>query len=77
MDREPKNLFYVERDTGNLYCTRAVDREEYESFEVKSEVYILYSSLLSLAVSAPILNLFTFFCSLSLSVLWLHLIAQT
>ncbi|KAK2499778.1 hypothetical protein MC885_021348 [Smutsia gigantea] len=34
VDREPKNLFYVERDTGNLYCTRPVDREEYESFEL-------------------------------------------
>lgn len=42
MDREPMNLFYVERDTGNLYCTRPVDREEYESFEVKSEVYVSY-----------------------------------
>ncbi|XP_069324252.1 desmocollin-2 isoform X3 [Eulemur rufifrons] len=34
VDQEPKNLFYVERDTGNLYCTRAVDREQYESFEI-------------------------------------------
>uniref|UniRef100_M3Y5R5 Desmocollin 2 n=1 Tax=Mustela putorius furo TaxID=9669 RepID=M3Y5R5_MUSPF len=34
VDREPMNLFYVERDTGNLYCTRPVDREEYESFEL-------------------------------------------
>ncbi|XP_036881176.2 desmocollin-2 isoform X1 [Manis javanica] len=34
VDRDPKNLFYVERDTGNLYCTRPVDREEYESFEL-------------------------------------------
>lgn len=34
VDREPKNLFYVERDTGNLFCTRPVDREEYESFEL-------------------------------------------
>ncbi|XP_015986696.2 desmocollin-2 isoform X2 [Rousettus aegyptiacus] len=34
VDREPMNLFYVERDTGNLYCTRAVDREQYESFEI-------------------------------------------
>lgn len=42
MDREPMSLFYVERDTGNLYCTRPVDREEYESFEVKSEVYVSY-----------------------------------
>ncbi|XP_049757176.1 desmocollin-2 isoform X1 [Elephas maximus indicus] len=34
VDREPINLFYVERDTGNLYCTRPVDREQYESFEL-------------------------------------------
>ncbi|XP_058412921.1 desmocollin-2 isoform X4 [Diceros bicornis minor] len=34
VDREPKNLFYVERDSGNLFCTRPVDREEYESFEL-------------------------------------------
>jgi hypothetical protein len=25
----------VERDSGNLYCTGPVDRERYESFEVK------------------------------------------
>ncbi|XP_038185955.1 desmocollin-2 isoform X2 [Arvicola amphibius] len=34
VDREPLNLFYVERDTGNLYCTASVDREQYESFEL-------------------------------------------
>ncbi|XP_062932871.1 desmocollin-2 isoform X1 [Cynocephalus volans] len=34
VDKEPLNLFYVERDTGNLYCTRPVDREQYESFEL-------------------------------------------
>uniref|UniRef100_A0AAQ5BGR7 Desmocollin 2 n=1 Tax=Homo sapiens TaxID=9606 RepID=A0AAQ5BGR7_HUMAN len=34
VDQEPRNLFYVERDTGNLYCTRPVDREQYESFEI-------------------------------------------
>ncbi|XP_012512067.1 PREDICTED: desmocollin-2 isoform X1 [Propithecus coquereli] len=34
VDKEPLNLFYVERDTGNLYCTRSVDREQYESFEI-------------------------------------------
>nr|XP_048298635.1 desmocollin-2 isoform X2 [Myodes glareolus] len=34
VDREPLNLFYVERDTGNLYCTGPVDREQYESFEL-------------------------------------------
>lgn len=34
VDKEPRNLFYVERDTGNLFCTRAVDRETYPSFEL-------------------------------------------
>lgn len=34
VDKEPLNLFYVERDTGNLFCTRPVDREKYPSFEV-------------------------------------------
>uniref|UniRef100_A0A8D2CV40 Desmocollin 2 n=1 Tax=Sciurus vulgaris TaxID=55149 RepID=A0A8D2CV40_SCIVU len=34
VDQEPLHLFYVERDTGNLYCTRPVDREQYESFEI-------------------------------------------
>ncbi|XP_059974242.1 desmocollin-2 isoform X1 [Mesoplodon densirostris] len=34
VDKEPLNLFYVERDTGKLFCTRAVDREKYPSFEL-------------------------------------------
>ncbi|XP_013219297.2 desmocollin-2 isoform X2 [Ictidomys tridecemlineatus] len=34
VDQEPLNLFYVDRDTGNLYCTKDVDREQYESFEL-------------------------------------------
>lgn len=34
VDRDPLNLFYVERDTGNLYCTGPVDREQYESFQL-------------------------------------------
>ncbi|XP_060029633.1 desmocollin-2 isoform X1 [Erinaceus europaeus] len=34
VDREPKNLFYIERDTGNLFCTGPIDREQYESFEI-------------------------------------------
>ncbi|XP_006835187.1 PREDICTED: desmocollin-2 [Chrysochloris asiatica] len=33
-DLEPVNLFYVQRDTGNLFCTHPVDREQYESFEL-------------------------------------------
>ncbi|XP_023569844.1 desmocollin-2 isoform X2 [Octodon degus] len=34
VDQEPRNLFYVERDTGNLYCRGPVDREQYESFQL-------------------------------------------
>ncbi|XP_042638560.1 desmocollin-3 [Orycteropus afer afer] len=34
VDQEPLNLFYIERDTGNLYCTRSVDREEYDVFDL-------------------------------------------
>ncbi|KAM9676986.1 desmocollin-2 isoform 2-T2 [Dama dama] len=34
VDKEPRNLFYVERDTGNLFCTRSIDRETYPSFEL-------------------------------------------
>lgn len=34
VDREPLNLFFIERDSGNLFCTRPVDREQYESFEI-------------------------------------------
>lgn len=33
-DQEPLNWFFIERDTGNLYCTRPVDREEYDVFDV-------------------------------------------
>ncbi|XP_012581237.1 PREDICTED: desmocollin-2 [Condylura cristata] len=34
VDREPVNLFYVEKHTGNLFCTRPVDREQYAFFEL-------------------------------------------
>uniref|UniRef100_A0A452RVW7 Desmocollin 3 n=1 Tax=Ursus americanus TaxID=9643 RepID=A0A452RVW7_URSAM len=34
VDQEPLNLFFIEKDTGNLYCTRAVDREEYDIFDL-------------------------------------------
>uniref|UniRef100_A0A7N5K4T7 Desmocollin 2 n=1 Tax=Ailuropoda melanoleuca TaxID=9646 RepID=A0A7N5K4T7_AILME len=34
VDQEPLNLFFIEKDTGNLYCTRAVDREEYDVFDL-------------------------------------------
>uniref|UniRef100_A0A5F8GMI1 Desmocollin 2 n=1 Tax=Monodelphis domestica TaxID=13616 RepID=A0A5F8GMI1_MONDO len=32
VDQEPINLFYIERDTGHLYVTRPVDREQCESY---------------------------------------------
>ncbi|XP_008977899.1 desmocollin-3 isoform X2 [Callithrix jacchus] len=34
VDQEPLNLFYIERDTGNLFCTQRVDREEYDVFDL-------------------------------------------
>ncbi|XP_005612871.3 desmocollin-3 isoform X1 [Equus caballus] len=34
VDQEPLNLFFIDRDTGNLYCTRPVDREEYDVFDL-------------------------------------------
>lgn len=34
VDEEPLDLFYIERDTGKLYCKRKVDREQYDSFQL-------------------------------------------
>ncbi|XP_068955945.1 desmocollin-1 isoform X2 [Petaurus breviceps papuanus] len=34
VDKEPFNLFYIDRDTGDIFCTRAVDRETYDSFQI-------------------------------------------
>ncbi|XP_008071586.1 desmocollin-3 [Carlito syrichta] len=34
VDQEPLNLFYIDRNTGNLYCTQPVDREEYDVFDL-------------------------------------------
>ncbi|XP_074133185.1 desmocollin-2-like isoform X1 [Sminthopsis crassicaudata] len=34
VDQKPLNLFYIEKDTGNLFCTGPVDRETYEAFEI-------------------------------------------
>ncbi|XP_032323054.1 desmocollin-3 isoform X1 [Camelus ferus] len=34
VDQEPLNLFFIEKDTGNLFCTRPVDREEYDVFDL-------------------------------------------
>nr|XP_021515478.1 desmocollin-1 [Meriones unguiculatus] len=32
VDKEPANLFYIEKDTGDIYCTRSIDREQYDQF---------------------------------------------
>uniref|UniRef100_A0A8C5X1N2 Cadherin domain-containing protein n=1 Tax=Malurus cyaneus samueli TaxID=2593467 RepID=A0A8C5X1N2_9PASS len=34
IDQDPKGLFYIERETGNIFATRAVDREQYPSFQI-------------------------------------------
>ncbi|XP_023443783.2 desmocollin-3 isoform X2 [Dasypus novemcinctus] len=34
VDQEPLNLFYIEKNTGNLYCTQRVDREQYDTFDL-------------------------------------------
>ncbi|KAM5221992.1 desmocollin-1 [Ctenodactylus gundi] len=34
VDKEPLNLFYIEKDTGDIYCTRSIDREQYDQFLV-------------------------------------------
>ncbi|KAJ6662139.1 hypothetical protein lerEdw1_012604 [Lerista edwardsae] len=34
VDRPPLNYFYIEKETGNLFVTRPIDREEYEQFEI-------------------------------------------
>ncbi|XP_040840621.1 desmocollin-1 isoform X1 [Ochotona curzoniae] len=34
VDKEPLNLFYIEKETGDIYCTRSIDREQYDKFEI-------------------------------------------
>ncbi|XP_019382132.1 PREDICTED: desmocollin-1-like isoform X1 [Gavialis gangeticus] len=34
VNEEPKGLFYVEAETGNIFVTRAIDREQYPSFQI-------------------------------------------
>uniref|UniRef100_A0A8C8RQD7 Cadherin domain-containing protein n=1 Tax=Pelusios castaneus TaxID=367368 RepID=A0A8C8RQD7_9SAUR len=34
IDEDPKGLFYIERDTGNIFATGPVDREQYPSFKI-------------------------------------------
>ncbi|KAG8516771.1 Desmocollin-1, partial [Galemys pyrenaicus] len=32
VDKEPFNLFYIDKDTGDIFCTRSIDREQYAEF---------------------------------------------
>ncbi|XP_045383333.1 desmocollin-1 isoform X1 [Lemur catta] len=34
VDKEPFNLFFIEKDTGDIFCTRSVDREQYDHFSL-------------------------------------------
>ncbi|CAM5090118.1 unnamed protein product [Eretmochelys imbricata] len=34
IDKDPKGLFYIERETGNIFATGPVDREQYPSFKI-------------------------------------------
>nr|XP_012592566.1 desmocollin-1 isoform X1 [Microcebus murinus] len=34
VDKEPYNLFFIEKDTGDIFCTRSVDREQYDHFSL-------------------------------------------
>ncbi|XP_005280051.2 desmocollin-1 isoform X1 [Chrysemys picta bellii] len=34
IDQDPKGLFYIERETGNIFATGPVDREQYPSFQI-------------------------------------------
>lgn len=36
IDQDPKGLFYIERETGNIFATRPIDREQYPSFQVQA-----------------------------------------
>ncbi|EPQ01974.1 Desmocollin-1 [Myotis brandtii] len=32
VDKEPFNLFFINKDTGDIFCTRSIDREQYQEF---------------------------------------------
>lgn len=55
VDKEPRNLFYVERDTGNLFCTASIDRETYPLFEV-TFTYCVSNIKLGYIASLPQFN---------------------
>lgn len=32
VDKEPFNLFFINKDSGDIFCTRSIDREQYDQF---------------------------------------------
>ncbi|XP_060029640.1 desmocollin-1 isoform X2 [Erinaceus europaeus] len=32
VDKEPFNLFFIDKDTGDIFCTRSIDREKHDQF---------------------------------------------
>ncbi|XP_076991837.1 desmocollin-1 isoform X2 [Tamandua tetradactyla] len=34
VDKEPFNLFFIDKDTGDIFCTRSIDREQYQQFSL-------------------------------------------
>uniref|UniRef100_A0A8D0H6T6 Cadherin domain-containing protein n=1 Tax=Sphenodon punctatus TaxID=8508 RepID=A0A8D0H6T6_SPHPU len=34
VDKDPRGLFYIERETGNLFVTAPIDREQYPEFQI-------------------------------------------
>ncbi|KAF6087846.1 desmocollin 1 [Phyllostomus discolor] len=34
VDKEPLNLFFIDKDTGDIFCTRSIDREQYQEFPI-------------------------------------------
>ncbi|OWK01834.1 DSC1, partial [Cervus elaphus hippelaphus] len=34
VDKEPFNLFFIDKDTGDIFCTRSIDREQYQEFPI-------------------------------------------
>ncbi|XP_054439820.1 desmocollin-1 [Pteronotus mesoamericanus] len=34
VDKEPFNLFFIDKDSGDIFCTRSIDREQYQEFPI-------------------------------------------
>ncbi|XP_049626167.1 desmocollin-1 [Suncus etruscus] len=34
VDKTPTNLFFIDKDSGDIFCTRSIDREQYQEFPI-------------------------------------------